>query len=151
MKANRASLHMQGSVLIEFTLSVVLLLAMMSATWRLGHLMWQDSIVTAASLDAANLVATTPAFEMLDADAADEITDRAEDMIEDAIEASGNTRGTINVSCAPAGCEATANPTRVRVEATAIIADSVFAYFGYDGFPMTVEMEVPYGGRSPTQ
>lgn len=146
-----ASRRAQGATLIEFTLVVVLLFTMMSATWRLGHVMWQESIVSAAATEAAHLVATTPALEMLTPDAADDVTDLAEDLIEDAIEASGNVRGTINVSCAPSGCEATANPTRVRVEATAIVADSVFVYFGYDGLPMTVEMEVAYGGRSPAQ
>lgn len=150
MNTKHATARLQGSVLIEFTLVVLLLLTLMSATWRLGHVMWQESVLVAAVEDAANMVANTPALDMLDQNAADDVTAMAVDMIRDAIDESGNQRGSVIVSCAPASCAASANPARVRVEATAFVTDSVFTFFGYDGFPMTFEMEVAYAGRSPT-
>lgn len=140
----------RGSVVIEFTFVVGMLLAMMSATWSLGRVMLQERLIRAAAEDAAQMVAHSTPLEMYDADAAEEVTDRAQDMLEAVIDESGNTRIDVDVECVPA-CAASASPSRVRVEVMANVSDSTFAFFGFDGYGVNIAVEVPYAGRTPTQ
>ena len=150
MKTNPPSLRERGSVVIEFTFVVGMLLAMMSATWSLGRVILQERLIRAAAEQAAQMVAHSTPLEMYDADAAEEVTDRAQDMLEAVIDESGNTRLGVDVRCIPQ-CAAAAVPGRVRVEVMANVSDSTFAFFGFDGYDVNIAVEVPYAGRIPTQ
>lgn len=150
MNTRHAPYRAQGSALIEFAVVVGMLLAMMSATWSLGRAMLEEGLIRAAADDAVQIVANTSPQELLDANAADEVIDQAEDLLRNFIDNSGHMRSRVQVECIPT-CIAAGAPTRIRAEVIAVVNDATFVFFGFDGYEVNFAVEVPYAGRSPIQ
>jgi hypothetical protein len=139
--------RMRGAAVVEFALVFVGTWTVVVLCWVAGNIALQRSLIKAAARDAAMLVANANPAEMATSAAVNQLEDRAEALLQEAVERGGSEVSYVNIARRVTGSYGPAlNTVRVTVDAT--VVENVFPNsFMFGQYPVTITVEVPYGGR----
>lgn len=141
----RPIVRMHGAAAIEFALVFLAVWWVVMSCWMAGHIVLQRSLVKEAARDAARMVANAASSELASADDLDALEERAEQMLQDAIERAGVQAGSIDIDRENSTNTYAPSLRVVRVSVEALITDQVFAY--PIEHSVDISVEVPHGSR----
>lgn len=136
-----------GAAALELAFVLLASWMLIVMVWILGNIILQRSIIRAAALNAAELIASATPAELASADTIALIEQRAEEVLREAIERGGNEVLEIDIdrnsrSFYPPDLQT----VEVKVEAN--IGERVFPNaMVFGGVSERIVVEVPYGGR----
>ncbi|MFD2365227.1 TadE/TadG family type IV pilus assembly protein [Pseudoduganella sp. GCM10020061] len=137
-----------GVATIEFAIIAVVAIVIMQFCWWAGRAYWQRSLLEAAARDAARLIASTPPGELTSSSQFNTAIANANALVEAAVQESGIDFAGLDIACdGSIVCNSAVGLRVIRLEAEALLPETVFPALGGDGLAVTVSVEVPYDGR----
>lgn len=145
MRPAPAPERMRGAAAIEFALVFLALWFVVLSCWVAGNIALKRSLVKEAARDAARMVANAVSSELASSDDLDLLEERAEQLMQDAIERAGVQPGSIDIDRTNRTATYAPSLRVVRVSGEALITEQVFAY--PIEHSVQISVEVPHGGR----
>lgn len=137
-----------GVAIIEFAIIAVVAVMMMQFCWWAGRAYWQRTVLEGAVRDAARLIASTPPGALTTYGNFTNVVADANALVAEATQRSGIDFLGLDILCdGSVLCTSSVGLRVIRIEAEALLPETVFPAFGGDGIPVTLSVEVPYDGR----